>query len=106
MRHLELPEGTNVTCGAFAPQHGDENAETVFFTGGSDRIIRVWKLPPANERSKHLEAIITTVSSQIESGTGLVRVRAELDNPTEEQARLYAGASVNLTIYPETAFKK
>lgn len=93
---LSQPEGVTTTCGLFT-HRGD-----VFFTGGSDRVIRVWQAPNPTEDRRTLEAIVTYVGSQVESGIGTVRIRAELDNPGQD-ARLAPGSRVTLTVYPETA---
>lgn len=104
LRHLVTPDASAVTCAAFVPEPPGYQGETILFTGGTDKLIRIWKLPAAWERSNALEAIVTAVSNQVES-RGLVRVRAEFDNPGIEGARLFSGSNVNLTIYPETAEK-
>jgi WD40 repeat protein len=103
LRHLITPDASAVTCAAFLPEPADADAPSLLFTGGADRLVRIWKLPPPSERADTLEAIVTAVGSQIEAGTGLVHVRAELDNPSDPRARLFAGAKVNLTFYPELA---
>ena len=99
MRHLELPPASEVVCGAFAPD------ESVLFTAGKDKVIRVWRTPPVEELQSPLEAKIAYLASQVTvaSGTGQVQIRAELDNPTDPNRRLDPGTRVNLTIYPETA---
>ena len=105
LRHLVTPDASAVACAAFVPEPAGYEGESILFTGGADKLIRVWKLPPASERANALEAIVTAVSGQVES-RGLVRVRAEFDNPSAEGARLYSGSNVNLTIYPEMVGKK
>ena len=42
VRHFVVPGGTNVNCGAFAPD------ESVILTGGSDKAVRVWSVPSAS----------------------------------------------------------
>jgi WD40 repeat protein len=97
--HLETPANANVTCGVFLPNTG--NSPPVLFTGGKDNAVRVWDLPSATDCLEPLEAVITSVGLQVESGTGLIRFRAELDNPPDRDWRLYPGTRVDLTIYPE-----
>jgi WD40 repeat protein len=94
---LATPDAAAITCGAFAPD------ESALFTAGSDKIIRVWAMPGDIERKHPLEAVVTYVGKQIEAGTGLVRIRAQVDNPTDPLYRLPPGVRVNLTVYPETA---
>lgn len=101
LRHLITPDPGSVTCAAFLPEPENSDQPTLLFTGGADRLVRLWRLPPTSARADTLEAIITAIGSQIEAGTGMVHVRAELDNPTRLDARLLAGAKVTLTIYPE-----
>jgi WD40 repeat protein len=96
IRHLATPDATAVTCGAFSPDGA------FVFTAGNDKVIRVWEAPRAAERQQPLEALVTFVGTQVESGTGLVRIRAELDNPADRGRRLRPGARVNLTLYPES----
>jgi WD40 repeat protein len=96
IRHFMTPNPATVTCGAFAPD------ESVFFTGGTDKVVRVWQVPSATERRHVLEAEITYVSSQVERGTDMVRVRAQLDNPSDPALHLQAGTYAYLRLYPET----
>lgn len=93
-RQLQTPEATTETLGAFAP-----NAP-VLFTCGTDKIIRVWNKPTRQETSEAMEAVITFVGTQIDGG--LIRVRAEMDNPTDSKYLLSIGTKVNLRAYPET----
>ncbi|MCC6417800.1 MAG: efflux RND transporter periplasmic adaptor subunit [Gemmataceae bacterium] len=97
VRHFLSPTPAPVTCGAFAP---DGSAA---FTAGTDRVIRVWAVPPAEQWEEPFEAVVTYVGSQVERGTDLVRVRAELDNPIAPARRLRPGAYAHLRVYPETA---
>jgi WD40 repeat protein/biotin carboxyl carrier protein len=96
LRHFIPPNPGNMTCGAFAPN------TSVLFTGGSDKVVRVWEVPAAAERRHLLEASITYVGSQVERGTDMVRVRAELENPVNAALRLQAGTYSYLRLYPET----
>ena len=96
-RYYQAQNPATVTCGAFAPD------ERVIFTGGTDRVIRVWSVPPAAQWQQPLEAEITFVGSQVERGTDTVRVRAELPNPRDRARRLRPGTYANLRLYPETA---
>jgi hypothetical protein len=97
VRHLVTPDASAVACGAFTPD------ETGVFAAGSDQVIRLWAVPPAAETAQPLEAEVTFVGSQLESGTGLVRIRAEMDNPRDPARRLRPGTHVTLLLYPETA---
>jgi hypothetical protein len=73
------------------------------FTGGADRVVRVWALPRAAQWQQPLEAEITYVGSQVERGADTVRIRAELANPANPLRRLRPGSYANLRLYPETA---
>jgi len=95
-RYYLGPNPAAVTCGAFAPDG------TVLFTGGADRVIRVWSAPAATVWQQPLEAEITYVGSQVERGTDTVRIRAELKNPRDPARRLRPGTYANLRLYPET----
>ena len=99
LRFLRTPDVSSNLCGAFAP-----NEEAVF-TAGSDRLVRVWKMPAAAEIDSPLEARIVFVSPQVTSGVGQAMIRAELDNPADPTRRLRQGMTVSLTTYPETAAK-
>jgi WD40 repeat protein/biotin carboxyl carrier protein len=99
IRHFQTPEAANVTCGVFAPD------ESVVFTAGADKVIRVWRLPSAEEREYPLEAVITYVGKQVISGTNQVQIRAEFDNPPSGPRQMKPGYRVGLTLYPETAPK-
>ena len=95
IRHFLLPSATVANCAVFAPD------ESVFFTGGSDKVIRVWAIPAAQPWTRPLEAEITFVGSQLERGTDMVRVRAEMANPGDPGRRVRPGTYVSLRIYPE-----
>jgi WD40 repeat protein len=97
IRHFVIPSASVVHAGVFAPD------ESVFFTGGSDKIVRVWAAPTPSQSQLPYEACITYVGNQIERGTDMVRIRAELDNPQDPGRRLRAGMFASLRIFPETA---
>jgi WD40 repeat protein/biotin carboxyl carrier protein len=97
VRYFLNPGAATVLCGAFAPD------ESVCFTGGTDKLVRAWALPPARQWARPLEAEITYVGSQVERGTDLVRIRAEVDNPSDPARRLRPGTYASLRVYPETA---
>jgi hypothetical protein len=99
IRHYQPPNPSSIHCAAFAP---DEQA---FFTGGTDKVIRVWALPPEHQWQKEIQARLTYVGSQVERGTDLVRIRAEMDNPLAAVDRLRPGTYVSLRFVPETASK-
>ncbi len=95
IRHFVSPGGAAIACGVFDPE------EKVIFTGGTDKVVRVWPVPPANVWSAPLEATITYIGSQVERGTEMVRIRAEMENPTTAGRRLRPGTFATLKIYPE-----
>ena len=95
IRHFSAPNAGTAVCGTFSPD------EKVFFTGGADKVIRVWPVPPEADWSRPLEAKITYIGSQVERGTDTVRIRAEMDNPPEPGRRLRPGTFATLKIYPE-----
>ena len=99
IRHFAAPN-TVVLCGAFAPD------ESVVFTAGTDKLIRVWQIPSEQQWTCPLEARITFVGNQVERGTDMVRIRAEVDNPGNPTCRLRPGISANLRLYPETVSGK
>ena len=95
VRHFATPNMV-VHCGAFAPD------ESVVFTAGTDKVIRVWQVPSEQQWAIPLEGRLTFVGSQVECGTDMVRIRAEVDNPTDPGCRLRPGMAANLRLYPET----
>jgi WD40 repeat protein len=97
VRHFNIPNGALVNCGVFAPD------ESVFFTGSSDKSVHVWAVPNTAQRAHSLEARITYVGSQVERGTDMVRIRAELENPHDLDRRLRSGLYAVLRLFPETA---
>ena len=97
IRHFVIPSASVVHAGVFAPD------ESAFLTGGSDKVVRVWAAPPKTQWQQPYEARITYVGSQIERGTDMVRIRAELENPSDVGRRLRAGMYAALRIFPETA---
>jgi WD40 repeat protein len=96
VRHFFVPGAATVQCGVFAPD------ESVVFTGGTDKIVRVWAVPPPDLWSAPLEGRITYVSSQVERGTDMVRIRAEVDNPRDPERQLRAGLFAVMRLFPET----
>jgi hypothetical protein len=92
-------DAATVKCGVFTPD------EKWLFTGGAGTAIQMWEMPPPLERSEPLEAVISFKSGTVETGTPLVRVRAELNNPTEPSRQLNRGVRINMTLYPETALR-
>ncbi len=100
VRHFVIPGGSIVNCGAFAPD------ESVFFTGGTDKSVRVWAVPPVQVWNQPLEARITYVGSQVERGTDMVRIRAEMENPQDPDRRLRSGLYAVMRLFPETAEAK
>ena len=95
IRHYAMAASAALTCAAFSPD------ERVVFTGGTDKLVRAWPVPPATQWERPREARITYVGSQVERGTDRVRVCAELENPEDAPARLRAGMSVDIRCYPE-----
>jgi WD40 repeat protein len=100
LRHLATPDAAAVTCGAFSPD------ETMVFTAGTDKVIRIWEMPSLLEQRFPLEALVMYVGNQVDSSTNLVRLRAEFENPPDPLRRLMPGTRVNLTLYPESAPKE
>jgi WD40 repeat protein/biotin carboxyl carrier protein len=96
VRHFFSPTPATMTCGAFAPD------ESVAFTAGADRVIRAWGVPPAAQWAEPVEAEVVYVGSQVERGTDMVRIRAELENPRGPGRRLRPGTYGYLRVYPET----
>ncbi len=96
VRHFVIPGASNIQAGRFSPD------ESVFFTGGYDKVIRVWAVPSTAQWQQPYEARITYVGNQIERGTDMVRIRAELENPSDAGRRLRAGMFATLRIFPET----
>jgi WD40 repeat protein/multidrug efflux pump subunit AcrA (membrane-fusion protein) len=96
LRHFVTPTET-ATCAAFAAD------ESVLFTAGTDKVIHVWPVPPRGRADQPLEAVITFVAGQVERGTEMVRVRAEMTNPQGPGRRLRPGTLATLRVYPETA---
>jgi WD40 repeat protein len=96
VRHFLTPNAA-VICAAFTPD------ETIVFTAGSDKVIRAWPVPPVSHWSLPQEACVTFIGNQVERGTDMVRLRAELDNPADPSRRLLPGMFTTLRFYPETA---
>lgn len=92
--HYLPPKVGKAKCAAFA---GDE---TVFFTGGSDHVVRAWNIPDAQHWQPR-EATLTYVGTEIEQGTDLVRLQAEMPNPEKGPNRLFPGTMVVLKAFPK-----
>ena len=91
VRNYRVPKAADVKCGAFSPD------EKTFFTGGTDRGVRAWAVPPRDEWQPR-EAVLTYVGGEVEQGTELVRVQAETDNARGQ--RLRPGTFVTLKAPP------
>jgi WD40 repeat protein/biotin carboxyl carrier protein len=100
IRHFVVPSGAAIHSGVFAPD------ESVVFTGGTDRVVRVWAVPAASQWNQSFEATITYVGGQVERGTDMVRIRAEMSNSDEADRRLRAGLFAVMRLFPETAALK
>ncbi len=98
--HLGTPDASAVTCGAFSAD------EKFLFTAGADKVIRIWRTPEDQDQTRPLEAVVTYVADKVDSITGLVQIRAELQNPQDPARRLKPGDRVNLTVYPEAVAEK
>jgi WD40 repeat protein/biotin carboxyl carrier protein len=94
VRHFYPPGAGTAACAVFAPD------ERVFFTGGMDKVVRAWPVPPPADWAPPLLAEITYVGSQVERGTDTVRVRAEMANPAEPGRRLRPGTFATIKVYP------
>lgn len=92
IRHYRLPRSLEMKCGIFAPD------ESVFFSGGTDRTVRAWVIPPRSEWQPR-QARITLLGSTIEPGTDLIRIHAEVDND-DARTPLWPGAFVNVKAQP------
>jgi WD40 repeat protein len=93
VRQYHLPKATQARCGVVAPD------ESVFFTGGTGRAIQAWAIPAADEW-KQREARLTFVGSEVEPGTELVRIQAEMDNPPERSRWWLPGTFARLKVFP------
>lgn len=95
LRLYSMSDPSSVTCAAFSPDG------RFCVTGGSDKVIRVWPTPSIEETTRPLEGVMVYVGQQVEGGGGLVRIRAELENPRHRSARLEMGIRVTLTVLPD-----
>jgi hypothetical protein len=89
----QLPNAAQARCGVFAPD------ESMVFTAGTGHMIQAWAIPPKTEWKPRL-ARLTYIGSEVEPGTELVRIQAEMDNPAETTRRWLPGTFVNLRIFP------
>ncbi len=80
-----------ITCAAFSP---DGN---FVVTGGRDRQVLVWAVPPSSEVEKQLAAEVTLFESDISSSTGQCRVTADFAN---RDGRLLPGGTVTMAVHP------
>lgn len=92
IRYYRLSRSVAMKCGTFSPD------ETAFFSGGTDRIVRAWTIPPEMEWHPR-DAIITYVANTIEPGTDLVRIQAEMENGGARPP-LRPGTFVHLKVFP------
>ncbi|MBL8821052.1 MAG: HlyD family efflux transporter periplasmic adaptor subunit [Planctomycetia bacterium] len=98
--HFMLPEAVRSNCALFLPSA----KQTYVFMGSTDNKIRVWQMPPATELTSPILAKLIFKSSQVESGTGLIRIQAEYDN--SGKTRLETGKRVSMIVYPDAVDSK
>jgi WD40 repeat protein/biotin carboxyl carrier protein len=91
-----LPEAVKATCAVFTPELG---AKEYVFLGSSDSKIRVYEVPSASDLNTPILARLKFISPQVESGTGLIRVQAEFENPPAR--RLETGKRATVIVYPD-----
>jgi WD40 repeat protein len=80
-----------ITCAAFSP---DGN---FVVTGGKDRQVLVWAVPPLSEIEKEISAEVTLFESDIASATGQCRIWADFAN---RDGRLLPGGTVTMAVHP------
>src|SRR5262249_39034059 len=93
VRQYHLPKASQARCCVFAPD------ETVFFTAGSDKVIRVWAIPPRSEWAPR-EAGVTYVGNELELGTDLGRIPADAAHPADTAPWSRPGRFVHLKLFP------
>lgn len=98
--HLTLPEAVRATCALFHTTP----AQSLVFMGSSDNKVRVWELPSATELTTPLLGKVIFKSTQVESGTGLIRIQAEFDNSGAR--KLETGKRVTMIAYPDATDPK
>lgn len=98
--HFMLPEAVRANCALFLPSA----KQTYVFMGSTDNKIRVWQMPSHGELTSPILAKLSFKSSQVESGTGLIRVQAEYDN--SGKVRLETGKRVTMIAYPDAVDPK
>lgn len=92
-----LPEAVKSTCAVFSPQLA--NGQQYLFLGSTDNKIRIWELPSTTDLNTPILARLKFISPQVESGTGLVRLQAEFENPPAR--KLETGKRVAMIVYPD-----
>jgi WD40 repeat protein len=80
-----------ITCAAFSPDG------TFVVTGGRDRQVLVWAVPPLSEIEKEIGAEVTLFESDIASATGQCRITADFAN---RDGRLLPGGTVTMAVHP------
>jgi hypothetical protein len=92
-----LPEAVKATCAVFSPQSA--SGQQYLFLGSSDNKIRIWELPSTTDLNTPILARLKFISPQVESGTGLIRLQAEFENPPAR--KLETGKRVTMIVYPD-----
>lgn len=98
--HFTLPEAVRATCAIF---HTTPDQSLVFM-GSTDNKVRVWELPTVTELTTPLLGKVIFKSTQVESGTGLIRIQAEFDNSGSR--KLETGKRVTMIVYPDATDPK
>src|SRR5262249_54076337 len=92
-----LPEAVKATCAVFSPQLA--SGQQYLFLGSSDNKIRIWEFPSPADLNTPILARLKFISPQVESGTALVRIQAEFENPPAR--KLETGKRVAMIVYPD-----
>jgi len=93
--HFTLPEAVRATCAEFL----SDGQRQFVLMGSTDNKIRIYNVPTEAELNHPILARLKFVSSQVESGTGLVRVQAEFENTRG----LKTGKRVAMIVYPDAS---
>src|SRR5262249_31741683 len=92
IRQLMTDERSLPTCGAFDPEG------KFLVTGTRDKNVYIWELPPKEQTTRRLTAVLTLVEPILDPSSHQVRVWAEVENPPED---LTPGSSVTMVQFPQ-----
>ncbi len=105
IRQLVTAERAPVTCAAFVPSRGQDQAAPLAISGSKDGYVYLWAIPTPGEVEQHrLQGLrLTLLSRTVDASSRQGRIGLEVRNPVDARhphGRLMPGRPVTIVIEP------